>query len=172
MAGSRGNRFTIFDALDAAGYFDKNPANAFARDKTTGENLYQGPVEYPKMLYHPEGEEEVTRAGEVVVNPLTGPAMLNEHRAMIHRIVRDSEEEAEALADGWHPHPALAIRSRVEAFIKSNEGISEKEKAKLLAAIPAISSDQRIKDLESEIKRLTKLQGLEQSKAELDEAGA
>lgn len=149
-----GNRFTIYDALNNAGYFAKNSANAFARDIVTGENLYKGPVEYPKMLFHPEGETRVIKAGEVVVNPLTGPATQNEQREMVYAVAKDEAEEQALVAEGWHKHPALAIRARVELLIEASPQMSEAEKAKLRKAIPSVDNASRIRELEKQLEDL------------------
>ena len=108
MAGSR-NRFTIYDALEAKGVFDLNPANPGARDND-GASLYRGPVEFPKMLYSPSGATEVISPGEVVVTPF-GPQRMAEQRALLTRIVFSAEDEAEARTAGWHDHPAKAIEA-------------------------------------------------------------
>lgn len=169
MTSSRAQRFTIYDALEAKGFFDSNPANTFARDVSTGENIYKGPIEYPKMLYHPKGDEEVIRAGEVVVSPLTGPALQNEIRGMVHMVVEDQSAEEAALAAGWHLHPAQAIRVRVEERIEQNPNMTPAEKSRLLAAIPQTTSEDRIRMLEREIARLSALRGDEAARVEQDQ---
>lgn len=161
------NRFSIYDALDKKGYFDSNPANSFARDKVTGASLFQGPVEYPKMMYHPEGEEKIIAPGEVVTNAL-GAMRVGEQREMLYQIVEGPAEEKVLRAEGWHDHPARAIRARVEKQIASNPEISEKDKAKLLKSIPQISSDTRIRELEAEIAKLTADRASEQRTVDTD----
>ena len=159
----RGNRFTIYDALEKAGYFDVNPANSYARSPTDGSSLYKGPIEYPKMLYHPLGEEKITVQAEVLATPL-GPKEVGEQRELIWQIVNTPAEEKAALSEGWHTHPAKAIRARVEAQISrlaEEDKLDDKTKAKLLASIPVMSSDQRIKDLEAELARLTSVHASE-----------
>lgn len=150
----QGNRFTIYDALAKNGYFDANPANSYSRDKTTGDSLYQGPVEFPKALFHPEGEERIIVAAEIIMTPM-GPKAVGEQRELIFQIVPNKKEEDALRAEGWWDHPAKAVRRRVELFIEKNEQLPEKEKKKLLGAIPSISSDARIKELERELARLT-----------------
>ncbi len=161
----RANRFTIYDALEANGVFDANPANSFSRDKATGENLYKGPVAYPKMLYHPEGEEKIIVPGEVITTPL-GAKMVGEQKELINRIVTSIAEDEEAQAEGWHDHPAKAIRARVELKIAQGN-FNEKETATLLRAIPTMSSSTRIADLEAEIARLQALRESEKPKVEV-----
>ncbi len=152
----RGHRFSIYDALEKSGHFDSNPANSFARDATTGESTYLGPVEFPKMLFHPDGEERITVPAEIISTPM-GAKAVGEQRELQWMIVKNKAEEGAALAEGWHLHPAQAVRKRVELFIAANPEISEKDKAKFLAAIPTISSSNKIQELEAEIARLTAL---------------
>lgn len=144
-----GNRFTIYDALEKAGAFDSNPANTYARDRSTGATLYKGPVEYPKMFYHPQGEQKIIVPGELIAT-LMGPKLVNEQKELIWEIANDRQEEEKLRADGWHDHPAKAIRARIEAGVADGS-----LPATTLKSIPAMSSDQRIKDLEAEIARLT-----------------
>lgn len=156
---ARGHRFSIYDALEAAGHFDSNPANPFSRD-SEGLPLYKGPIQYPKMLYHPEGEERIVTVAEVISTPM-GPKEVGEQRELIWKIVENAAEDKAARAEGWHDHPAKAVRVRVEARIKASPQMSEKEKAKLLAQIPNISSGDRIAALEAELKRLQDLKAAE-----------
>lgn len=98
---------TIYHAMDAAGYFDSNPANVQSRD-ADNQPLYVGPVEFPKMLYHPDGESEITNPGEVIVTPF-GPKIVGEQKQMIYRIVKDAKEEAKLRAEGWHLSAQVAL---------------------------------------------------------------
>lgn len=102
-------RFTVYDVLESKGYFKKNPANLGAQTED-GAALYSGPVQYPKMVYHPRGEERILQEGEVINTPL-GPKLIMQQRELIWRIVNNREEEAEALRLGWHSHPAEAMRA-------------------------------------------------------------
>jgi hypothetical protein len=104
--------YTVYHSLEKNGAFADNRANATSVDPVSGESLYEGPVPYPKMFYHPKGEEEVVRpASEEQVSPgryVTIPARM----AMITKIVQN-EEEANALrAEGWHDNPADAVFAR------------------------------------------------------------
>lgn len=169
MPTPRGKRYTIYDALEAAGWFDANPANTYARDNTTGQSLFKGAHEYPKMLYHPLGEEEIIREGEPEINKITGRW---EQRSIVknilHQLVNNKAEEQAAEAEGWHNHPALAIRARVENYIQETPGLSDKEKSLVRKQIPAIASVDRIRQLEEEIARLYKFHGLESKAREID----
>ncbi len=95
------NRYTVFDLMDDRGVFEKNSANACSP-------LYGGPLQYPKMLYHPKGETRVTQKAETLVTPY-GPKEVGEQRELVSRVVQDSEEEEVLRAEGWHDHPAKAI---------------------------------------------------------------
>lgn len=150
----RGHRFTIYDALEKSGYFDSNPANTFAREPTSGGPLYAGPIEFPKMLYHPEGEERVIVPAEIILTPM-GPKPVGEQREMLHQIVVNAVEEAELVAEGWHDHPAKALKARVLLFIEASPDMTDREKAKLMKSIPSISSENRVRELERELARLT-----------------
>lgn len=105
----RPQRFTIYDVLEQNGYFEANPANADSRD-SENTPLYTGPVEFPKMLYHPEGTMEVTVPGETIMTPI-GPKLVGQQKQLIHRIVRSAAEEAALLDEGWHQHPKNSLRA-------------------------------------------------------------
>lgn len=152
------NRFTIYDALEHAGFFSKNPANPASRD-ADGMPLYTGPVPYPKMLYHPDGEEKIIVPAEIIATPL-GAKEVGEQRELINKIVQNEADDVIAQADGWHDHPSKAIRVRVEKKI-ADGNFTEKEINKLLASIPTMSSSTRIADLEKEIERLKAEKGRE-----------
>lgn len=100
-------RFTIYDALDEAGVFDSNPANPQAVD-ADGKPLYLGPVQYPKMLYHPTGMEKIIVPAEIIVTPI-GPKAVGEQRELIYMVVHSQAEEAAAVGEGWHLTPREAI---------------------------------------------------------------
>lgn len=104
----RQHQFTIYDAMDARGDFDRNPANAGAYDRVSGEVIYSGPVQFPKMLYHPDGETYVTKPAEEINTPF-GPKRVGEQREIISRIVATPDEEKVWKAKGWHNHPRGAV---------------------------------------------------------------
>lgn len=140
---SRENIHTVYDRMNAKGFFATNPANREARDKLTGESLYSGPIPFPKMLYHPNGKTKIT-VPAVAENTPFGPEYRGEQREIISKIVNNSEELKTALADGWHEHPA-------DSF---NAGLTEEQKAAGVKA-PAKSSAQRVSSLEEQVARLT-----------------
>jgi hypothetical protein len=100
-------RFTVYDVMEAKGVFEKNPANIGARTEQ-GATLYNGPVQYPKMVFHPQGEERIIVQAEIITTPL-GPKAIGEQRELIYKIVNSESEEEQALKDGWHSHPSEAI---------------------------------------------------------------
>jgi hypothetical protein len=131
-------RFTVYDVMEARGDFRKNPANVYAQ-APTGEAIFAGPVEYPKMFFHPEGKEMIIVQGEVVTTPL-GPKTIGEQRALIHRICNNPDEEEQAVKEGWHRHPSQAIAAAgkeapatgaeqtIEALKKQIEELQKKQK--------------------------------------------
>lgn len=140
----RNNRMhTIYDVLDASGFFAANPANVGSRDPE-GRALYKGPIAYPKMLYHPKGETRVVEPERREPAGPLGIVTIPARRELIHRVVNSAEEEAQLIALGWHDHPAKAIAA--------GGGIA-----------PPISSVEHIKNLEDELVRL---------QAQLAQAGA
>lgn len=152
MVRSTAKRFTVYDMMEEKGVFDANTANVYARDPATGASTFKR-QEYPKMYYHPKGETEVVKPGLVGKSAMhLEPVLLNEHREIINRMVHSAEEEAEAVAEGWHDHPAKALAASgkkapavVPAGLQSSYDVAE---AKLSA------ERQRAKDLEDEIAKL------------------
>jgi len=103
-------RFTIYDVMEKNGVFRINPANAGAQSED-GTVLYSGPVEFPKMLYHPQGLERVLVPAEIISTPM-GPKYSAEQREIIFVLVPNALEESRLLAEGWHQHPSDAIAAR------------------------------------------------------------
>ena len=146
------NRFTVYDIMEAKGVFAANPANPDSRGEDN-QPLYKGPVRFPMMFYHPEGEERIRvpaeiltdRNGSPVIDYETGkPKMVGEQREIITRVANDAAEEAALRAEGWHDHPAKAMAAAGRE-------------------VPAVSSDQRIRELEEQMGAL---------QAQLDQAAA
>jgi len=114
--------YSIYHSMEDRGVFEKNPANVQSVDND-GNSLYRGPVEYPKMLYHPRGETQTIFQGVMVVDvksgqPILGPDGLPRFTGtqvgIKNRIVQNAEEEAELLAQGWHHTEAQARRQNPE----------------------------------------------------------
>lgn len=101
MRSNRQHRFTVYDVMEAQGVFDENPANATSPE-------YRGPLEYPKILYHPQGKTRVTQRAEIISTPL-GAERVGEIRQLINRIANSAAEEQELRAKGWHLHPSQSI---------------------------------------------------------------
>lgn len=99
---------TVYHVMERQGAFESNPANMGSRDQITGESIFKGPVQYPKMLYHPLGEQVEINPGEWVDTP-RGPALRGQMFEIINRVVNNRAEEAALRAEGWHDHPAKAI---------------------------------------------------------------
>jgi len=127
-------RFTIYDMMEEKGAFEINPANQDSRDPETNASLYKGPVQYPKMLYSPDGDKRIVVPAEIIVTPM-GPKAVNEQRELVHVIVADEAEEKKYLALGWHNHPAKSLAAGGKAA-------------------PAMSSDSVISDQQAKIAEL------------------
>lgn len=155
MALKNGDRFTVYDAMENAGWFTSNPANLGSRDKD-GRPLYAGPVKFPMMLYHPRGEERVSVPGTMEKTSWGTVEKFGEQWELISREVKSDAELADALAEGWHKHPAHAIRAGNETW--------RKEMGLKPFPVPAISAGNRIADLEEQNKRLVEM--LEDAKRE------
>lgn len=146
MTLKNGDRFTIYDAMEASGYFSSNPANAGARSKD-GAALYAGPVKFPMALYHPRGEERVLSPGTKERTPYGTVETFGEEWEIIPRVVTTEAELRDAIAEGWHKHPAPAIKAANETW--------RKERGLTPLAVPAISAGTRIADLEEQVRKLT-----------------
>jgi hypothetical protein len=103
------NRFTVYDVMESKGAFKKNSANLSSQDDA-GQSMYNGPVQYPRMLYHPEGKERIIQEGEMITTPM-GPKVIMQQRELIWKIVENATEEDKFRSEGWHLHPAEAIRA-------------------------------------------------------------
>lgn len=111
MAKSNTKRFTIFDVMEAKGVFAVNSANRDSVDPVTNQPLYEGPVRYPLMMYHPNGDEEVIVQASIEITPY-GPQALNEQRALRTAIANNAEEEEDLRDEGWHDQPIAAVNAR------------------------------------------------------------
>lgn len=103
-----GHRFTVYDALAVRGEFAKNPANRDAKDQF-GRGAYV-PTVYPKMFYHPTGEETIVQRAEMISTPF-GPKEVGEIKKIISKTAQNESEAQELLSAGWHDHPAKALRA-------------------------------------------------------------
>lgn len=139
----RENIHTVYDRMAAKGMFSANPANEGSRDPNTGESLYKGPIQFPKMLYHPEGKKRVTSPSVTVPGP-AGPVVVPAQHEIINKIVNNKAELKEALDAGWHEHPADAFWA----------GLSEDERE--LVERPAKSATSRINTLEQKLAEMEK----------------
>lgn len=127
----RDRRFTVYDAMEAAGAFDGNTANRASPQFEEKGGASQAIVQYPKMFYHPKGEERVTNPGEIIVTPL-GPKLVGQQKELIYTAANNKAEADALRKQGWHDHPAKAVAA--------GGGVA-----------PPISADQKIKDLEEQI---------------------
>lgn len=137
----RSNIHTVFHAMEEKGIFERNTANVDARDQTTGESLYKGPVKYPMMLYHPAGAEKIIVPAEIIVTPM-GPQRVGEQRQLVYKVVANEAEENALKSMGWHSSPANAVRARL------------KIEGKDMGLAPPKGSDEMISDLNAQIAAL------------------
>ena len=119
--------------MEAKGVFAANPANPGSRTEE-GASLYAGPVEFPKMFYHPEGLERVVRPAEIIATPLV-PKEVGEKKEIITAVANNAEEEVRLRDEGWHDHPSKALAAAGKP-------------------VPAIGSEQRIQELERQAQLL------------------
>lgn len=140
--GPNDNRFTIYDVLEKRGAFRHNPANAGATDKITKEVIYKGPVEYPKMFYHPEGKTTEYLLGDRYENTPFGPIKTNTHQRLISAIANDKAEEDKLVAAGWHDRPWKAMKA-------GGMDMSRVEAAQVAAPMTQDAKDAYIKQLEA-----------------------
>jgi len=148
MTLKNGDRFTVYDAMEASGAFLSNPANPNSRD-AQGRSLYKGPVKFPMMLYHPRGEERISVHGTRERTSYGTVEVFGEQWEIVSREVASEEELSEALAEGWHKHPAMAIKVANETW--------RKEQGLKPLPVPPISAGSLIADLEEQNKRLTEM---------------
>ena len=133
-------RYSVYDHMERKGVFRVNPANVDSRD-SEGKTLYKGPQPYPKMFYHPEGEEktlvpehvEIDRGREMVI-----PAKYE----LIAEIAESPEAERTLRAAGWYDHPSKAIEA-------ANKRL--KAEGKKLKAVPLRGLDQVAQGLQGEV---------------------
>lgn len=142
------HRFSIFDAMENAGHFSKNPANLGAMGED-GKLLYTGPVEFPRIIYDPKGKTRIIVPGVAELTPY-GPKEFGEQREIIWKFVNSWEELTAALAEGWHDHPAKAIAAANETE-RAAAAIEGREPR--LQEVPKISSAQTISDLEEQLRK-------------------
>lgn len=142
-------RFTVYDMMEDKGLFESNPANLHSRD-STGLPLYKGPVEFPKMLYHPVGETKVSKPAEAINTPF-GPKWVGEERQLINKTVETKEEEEILLKEGWHFSPGAATRAGQKARgekvdlevlnpLEKERALKEDETAKLRREIEELTA--------------------------------
>lgn len=109
----QGKRFTIYDRMAEEGAFASNPANVDCDPELAGTAYTR--ADYPKMLFHPQGEERIIVSGEDIMTPF-GPKHVGQQRELIWQTVATPAEEKRLRADGWHltPHAALAIAAQAD----------------------------------------------------------
>ena len=100
-------RYSIYDVMEEKGVFEANPANSYSMDHEK-QSLYKGPIEYPKMFYHPTGEERVLNPGTMEL--INGQyVLMGRLMEVTWKIAQTPAEEKTLRKDGWHDHPSLAL---------------------------------------------------------------
>lgn len=145
-------RFSVYDLMDAKGVFKSNPANAGATTQH-GVPIYRGPVKYPRMMYHPTGEEQVVVPEKRDTNAFGHVTITPAVKEVKYILIYSAEEERQVVEAGWHFHPAAAI-----------EAANDPKRP-----VPPRSSVARVVDLEDELARKT--QELEEARAQLRSQG-
>lgn len=114
-----GTRYTVYDAMEERGVFAQNPANASSKTYKRAD--------WPKMLYHPKGAERVVFPGTQEITPWGERRMVGEQREIVNKVVETQEEYDALVRQGWHKHPADAIRAsgRVAPATVTAERISD-----------------------------------------------
>lgn len=126
------SRFSIYDAMDENGVFDLNPNNTSSPEYMKAE--------YPKMLYHPEGQRRITVAAEIITTPM-GPKAVGEQSELVNQIVNNEAEELQALEEGWHLFPRDAILAGAKAKPKTQDSLEEL----------ALAQDLKIRELQKSL---------------------
>jgi hypothetical protein len=123
------------------GDFRANPANVGAKDHR-GLAIFRK-QEFPRILYHPDGEEQIVVPAEAISTPF-GPKMVGEQRRLKTVTVHSEGELAEAIAAGWHTHPAKAHKKagRKVDVPKVNRQAVEEQIARLQAALAASEAEE------------------------------
>lgn len=134
----RSNIHTVYHVMEEKGVFERNAANVDSRDQTTMESLFKGPVQYPRMMYHPKGAEKIIVPAEIIETPM-GPKRVGEQRQLVYKVVTTEAEERNLKALGWHLTPAAAVRARMK--IQGQD----------IADGPPRSKDEEIEELNAKI---------------------
>lgn len=147
MARNRMNKvYSIYHSMEDRGLFETNKANAQAVNND-GLSIYEGPVQYPKMLYHPKGEMRCVTQGIMVTDRDNRPVFDETGKPKyagavyeVKNIVVDSaEQEEEMVNQGWHYTEAQALRANPETFHKAPPKTKAEEQ------------EEKIKELEKQL---------------------
>ena len=149
--------YSVYHLMDDKGVFEMNPANAQAVSND-GLSIYAGPVEYPKMLYHPKGEMEKIVQGIMRTDRDGNPVLDRNGEVQYtgtvwgvkHRIVQGETEEQELRDAGWWTTEAEARRQSSDPKILASappETRAERD-AKRILELEALLAAQAPKALE------------------------
>jgi hypothetical protein len=118
--------YSIYHSMEDRGLFETNKANAQAVSND-GLSIYDGPVAYPKMLYHPKGEMHCITQGILVTDRDSRPVFDETGKPKyagavwgVKNIIVESEaQEAEMVSQGWHFTEAQALRANPETNMRA-----------------------------------------------------
>jgi hypothetical protein len=118
--------YSIYHSMEDRGLFEMNKANTQAVSND-GLSIYEGPVQYPKMLYHPKGELHCISQGILVTDRDSRPVFDERGQPKyagavwgVKNVIVESEaQEEEMIALGWHYTEAQALRANPETHLKA-----------------------------------------------------
>ena len=130
----RENRFTIYDASGEDGRL----LTRTRRTRMPGTRRPEPPLQGVRSSTRrcctlPQGKKRINVPAKVIALTPVARKRSGSRWSLVHQVVNSREEEEEALASGWHDHPAKAIKVRIEALVAA--GALEKKK-ELLKKIP------------------------------------
>lgn len=134
--------YSIYHSMEDRGLFETNKANAQAVNND-GLSIYEGPVQYPKMLYHPKGEMRCVTQGILVTDRDNRPVFDETGKPKyagavyeVKNIVVDSaEQEEEMVKQGWHYTEAQALRANPETFHRAPPKTKAEEQDEKIAEL-------------------------------------
>lgn len=118
--------YSVYHAMDDRGVFEQNKANVQSVNND-GLSMYEGPVQYPKMLYDPKGELYCINQGIMIVDRDNRPVFDEQGKVKYagsvwgvkNIVVDNAEQEEEMVKKGWHFTEAQALRANPTSPIKA-----------------------------------------------------
>jgi hypothetical protein len=134
--------YSIYHSMEDRGLFETNKANVQAVSND-GLSIYEGPVQYPKMLYHPKGELHCISQGILVTDRDSRPVFDETGKPKyagavwgVKNVIVESEaQEEEMVALGWHYTEAQALRANPETHLKAPPKTTHELQSEEIAAL-------------------------------------